>query len=122
MRYSLVFIRLSISPALLHFDYTEFSTTDQILDTETGRLHRLEASLSYVITSNWSASINTWYHQGRLRTTDTEISLFRSGARADRLIYEDIHIFIAAQSNQWERDIQDNNKPSGIDETYEWHE
>jgi hypothetical protein len=87
---------------LLHFDHTEFSTTDQTFDTEAGWLPGLEASLSYVITSNWSVSINTWYHQSKVdykgrthqggpHTTDTETSLFRLGARADRLIYEDIH-------------------------------
>jgi hypothetical protein len=130
---SLAETQLSISPALLHFDYTEFSTTDQTLDTETGWLPGLEASLKYVITSNWSASINTSYYQGKVdydgqtqqgtpHTTDTETSLFRLGARADRLIYEDIDLFIAAQSHQWERDIQDNNNISGIDETYEWYE
>ena len=126
-------IQLSISPSLLYFDYTEFSTTDQVLNTETGWLPGLEAGLSYVITPNWSASINTSYYQGTVdydgqtqqgvpHTTDSDATLFRFGARLDRLIYKDIHLFIAAQSHQWERDIQDKNNISGIDETYEWHE
>ncbi|MBT8135334.1 MAG: hypothetical protein KJO03_12555, partial [Gammaproteobacteria bacterium] len=56
--------RLTISPAILHFDYTEFSTTDQELNNETGWLPGLNAGLSYAITPDWSVAIDTSYYQG----------------------------------------------------------
>ena len=125
--------RLTISPALLHFDYTEFSTTDQVLNNETGWLPGLEANLTHAITSNWSVGINSSYYQGTVdydgqtqqgvpHTTDSGATLFRLGARLDRLIYKDIRLFVGAQKHQWERDIKDKNNISGIDETYEWLE
>jgi len=125
--------QLTISPALLHFDYTEFSTTDTTLNTETGWLPGLEADLSYAISPDWSVAINTSYYQGTVdydgqtqqgvpHTTDTDTNLFRLGARLDRLIYKDIRLFVGAQSHQWKRDIKDKNNISGIDETYEWYE
>ena len=124
---------LTISPSSLHFDYTEFSTTDQVLNNETGWLPGLEANLSHAITSNWAVSINTSYYQGTVdydgrtqqgvpHTTDTDTNLFRLGARLDRLIYKDIRLFAGAQTHQWQRDIQDKDNISGIDETYEWLE
>jgi hypothetical protein len=125
--------QLSVSPALLYFDYTEFSTTDRVLDTETGWLPGLEAELSYTITPDWSASINTTYYTGTVdydgetqsgvpHTTDTDTDLFRLGARINRLVYENIRLFAGIQGHRWDRDINDNNGVSGIDETYEWIE
>ncbi len=130
---SLAETQLTISPALLYFDYTEFSSTDQVLDTETGWLPGLEANLTHAITSNWAVSINTSYYQGTVdyegqtqsgtpHTTDSDTNLFRLGARLDRLIYKDIRLFAGAQTHQWKRDIKDKNNISGIDETYEWLE
>ncbi len=125
--------QLTISPTLLHFDYTEFSTTDQVLDRETGWLPGIGARLQHAITSNWLVSINTSYYQGTVdyngetqqgtpHTTDTDTNLLRIGARVDRLIYENTYLFAGFQAHQWKRDINDNNNISGIDETYEWHE
>jgi len=125
--------RLSASPSLLYFDYTEYSTTDQILNNETGWLPGLQARLAHALTSNWSVEINTSYYLGSVdydgqtqagapHTTDTDTRLFRLGARLDRLVYKDIRLFASVQSQQWQRDINDNNDVSGIDETYEWLE
>ena len=125
--------RLSFSPALTHFDYTEFSTTDQELNTETGWLPGLSAGLNYAITPDWSVAIDTSYYQGTVdydgqtqqgipHTTDSDATLFRLGVRLDRPIHKDIHLFIGAISHQWKRDIKDKNNISGIDETYEWYE
>ena len=60
--------------------------------------------------------------QGVPHTTDSDATLFRVGARLDRLIYRDIRLFVGAQTHQWKRDIKDKNNISGIDETYEWYE
>lgn len=125
--------QLTISPSFLYFDYTEFSTTDQVLDTETGWLPGLDASLKYAITPDWAASINTTYYDGSVdydgqtqsgtpHTTDTGTELFRLGARVDRRVYEDIRLYGGIQGHRWNRDIKDNNNVSGIDETYKWTE
>lgn len=130
---SLAETRLSFSPALLHFDYTEYSTTDQELNNEAGWLPGLNAGLSYAITPVWSVAIDTSYYQGTVdyhgqtqqgipHTTDSGTTLFRLGARLDRSIYKDIRLFIGAMSHQWKRDIKDKNNISGINETYEWYE
>lgn len=125
--------QLTISPSLLYFDYTEFSTTDQILDTETGWLPGLEAGLRHAITPDWSVYINTSYYSGTVdydgqtqsgtpHATVTDTDLFRLGARLNRFIYKDVFLFAGIQRHRWNRDIQDKNNVSGIDETYEWTE
>lgn len=125
--------RLSLSPSLLHFDYTEFSTTDEVLDRERGWLPGLEVGLNHSFTSDWSGDIFSAYYRGTVdytgqtqtgtaHTTDTDSNLFRIGARVGRLIYKSIRLFVGAQRHQWKRDIKDNNGISGIDETYKWRE
>lgn len=124
---------LSISPSFLYFDYTELSTTDQVLDTETGWLPGLEIGFDYDITPDWSIGVNTSFYlgtvdydgqtqQGVPHTTNTDTGLFRLGARVGSLVYKDIQLFAGVQLHRWDRDINDNNNISGITETYEWNE
>jgi len=125
--------QLTFSPSLLHFDYTEFSTTDEVLDRELGWLPGLEFKLSHTITSDWLVDIVGAYYQGTVdytgqtqtgtpHTTDTETKLLRFGGRINKSIYKKIHLFIGAQLHQWNRDIRDNNNVSGLDEIYKWLE
>lgn len=125
--------QLTISPALLHFDYTEFSTTDQELDNESGWLPGLEAKLSHSFASDWSFAIVSAYYSGTVdyvgqtqsgtpHTTDTETDLFRIGGQINKEVYKKIRLFFGAQSHQWNRDIKDTDNVSGIDETYKWLE
>lgn len=125
--------KLTISPALLYFDYTEFSTTDTVLNNETGWLPGLEASLRYTPSPDWLIGLNTSYFSGTVdydgqtqsgvpHTTDTDTDLFRLGARLDRSIYDDIYLFVGFQTQRWGRNINDKDGISGIDETYEWYE
>ena len=125
--------QLTLSPSLLHFDYTEFSTTDEVLDTESGWLPGLEVRLSHAISSDWFINIHTAYYQGTVyyhgqiqsgipHSTDTKMKLIRLGARVERSVIENTHLFIGAQTHQWQRNIQDNNNISGLDETYKWFE
>lgn len=125
--------RLTLSPSLLHFDYTEFSTTAEVLDRELGWLPGLEFKLSHAITSDWSFDIVSSYYSGTVdyvgqtqsgvpHTTDTGTNLFRIGGQINKEIYKKIHLFVGAQSHQWNRDIKDNNNVSGVDETYKWLE
>lgn len=122
-----------ISPALLHFDYTEFSTSDKVLDRETGWLPGVEARLNHALPSDWSIALYTSYYQGTVNydgqtqsgtphTTDTGTNFFRLGAQLEKIILENTSLFISAQSHQWERDIQDSNNISGITESYDWLE
>lgn len=130
---SLADTQLSVSPSFLYFDYTEFGTTDQVLNTETGWLPGLQADLSYAITPDWSVSINTTYYSGTVdydgqtqsgiaHNTDTDTDIFRLGAQIDRLVYQGVRLFAGIQGHRWNRDINDNNDISGIDETYKWTE
>ena len=125
--------QLTLSPSLLHFDYTEFSTTDAVLDRELGWLPGIEARLSHAITADWLIRAHTSYYQGIVdydgqtqsgtpHTTNTDTKLFRFGGQIERVVYKKINLFIRVQSHQWQRDINDNNNISGIDETYKWTE
>jgi len=125
--------QLVFSPALLHFDYTELSTSDQILDRETGWLPGFEVRINHSLSPGWLINLYTSYYQGTVDydgqtqsgtpfTTDTGTRFFRLGAQIEKLIIEDIGLFISAQSHQWKRDIHDTNTISGITEIYEWIE
>ena len=125
--------RLTLSPSLLHFDYTEFSEADAVLDRELGWLPGLAFKLSHTITSGWSFDIASSYYSGTVdyvgqtqsgtpHTTDTGTNLFRIGGQINKEIYKKIHLFVGAKSHQWNRDIRDSNNISGIDETYKWLE
>ena len=126
-------IQLTLSPSFLYFDYTEFSTTDQALDRETGWLPGFKAKLNYSITPEWLINIHTAYYQGTVdydgqtqsgiaHSTDTKTKLTRLGASVERSLIENIRLFIGAQSHHWQRNIQDSNNISGLDETYKWLE
>ena len=125
--------QLTLSPALLYFDYTEFSTTDQELDNESGWLPGLEARLNHSFASDWSFDIYSSYYSGTVdyvgqtqsgvpHTTDTETDLFRIGGQVNRKVYKQVLLFLGAQSHQWDRDIKDNNNVSGLYESYKWLE
>ena len=125
--------QLTVSPSLLHFDYTEFSTTGRVLDRELGWLPGIDARLAHSFTESWSINIHGAYYRGRVdydgstqqgipHSTDTMTRLTRFGARAERVIYKKTSLFIGAQAHRWNRNIQDNNNISGISETYKWLE
>lgn len=125
--------RLTLSPSLLHFDYTEFSTTDKVLDSESGWLPGIEAKLSHSITLDWSFDITSAYYSGTVDytgqtqsgvplSTSTDTNLFRFGGQINKTIYKKIYLFVGAQFRQWDRDIKSTNTASGIDETYKWIE
>ena len=125
--------RITLSPSLLHFDYTEFSTNDQVLDRETGWLPGIEVKLSHNMTAGWFINIHSAYYQGTVdytgqtqsgapHSTNTDNDLFRVGGQINKKIYQQIQLFAGVQLHRWNRDIKDNNNISGIDETYKWLE
>ena len=122
-----------LSPSLLHFDYTEYSTTGTVLDRERGWLPGIEARLNYPFASTWSFDIHSSYHTGTVdyvgqtqsgtaHTTDTGTNLFRIGGKVNKKVYRELNVFVGAQLHQWDRDIKDNNNVSGIYEVYKWFE
>ena len=125
--------QLTLSPALLYFDYTEFSTTDEVLNNETGWVPGLEAKLHHAFFTDWSFDIYSSYYSGIVdyvgqtqtgipHTTDTETRFTRIGGQINKTVYNEVHLFIGAQSHRWGRNINDNNNVSGINETYKWLE
>lgn len=125
--------QITLSPSLLYFDYTEFSTTNIVLNRETGWLPGLESKLGYRLSADWFLAAHAAYYDGTVdyagqtqsgasHNTDTKTRLLRMGARIEKLFHEKSHIFISAQSHRWLRNILNNNDVSGITETYRWME
>jgi len=125
--------QLTLSPSLLHFDYTEFSTTNETLNQELGWLPGLELKLSHAKTTDWLVDIYSAYYQGVVDydgqtqsgiplTTNTDTKLFRFGGKVTKKVYKKISVLAGAQLHQWNRDIRGNENASGIDETYKWIE
>lgn len=125
--------QLTLSPSLLYFDYTEFSTTNEILDNELGWLPGIELKLNHYITHDWQFFLVTEYYQGNVdytgqtqvgtpHSTTTDTQFFRLAGNIQRALYEKLNVFAGAQMHQWNRDIKDNNNVSGVDETYKWQE
>jgi len=125
--------QLTLSPSLLYFDYTEFSTSNETLDNELGWLPGIELKLNQQITNAWQFSLSSEYYQGNVdytgqtqtgipHTTNTDTQFFRLAGNIERNIYEQLNVFAGVQFHQWNRDIKDNNNVSGVDETYKWQE
>ncbi len=124
---------LTLSPSLLYFDYTEFSTNNEVLDNELGWLPGLEFKFSHLLAADYSFDINSAFYYGSVdytgktqsgaaHVTQTDSRFLRLGARINKAVNKKIKIFSGLQLHQWNRDIQDKNNISGIDETYEWQE
>jgi hypothetical protein len=125
--------KFTLSPSLIYFDYTEFSTTDEVLDRELGWLPGIELTISHSTTSDWAFDLTSAYYQGTVdytgqtqtgipHTTDTTTKLLRFGGHIKKDVYTNTYLFAGAQFHQWNRDIKDNGNISGIDETYKWLE
>ena len=125
--------QLTLSPSLLHFDYSEFSTTDRLLDREKGWLPGIDLKLDHTIDIDWSLAIYGAYYTGTVDyagetqsgipiSTNTNTELLRIGGQINRKLYKTIQLFVGAQAHQWNRDIQDNDIASGLYESYKWRE
>lgn len=122
-----------LSPSLLHFDYTEFNTSNTELDRERGWLPGIELELTQSFLSDWRISLSGSYYQGTVdyngqtqsgtpHLTQTDTVLLRLAARIEKTVMDNTNLFIATQAHRWRRDIRDNNNISGILETYKWLE
>lgn len=125
--------QLTLSPSLLHFDYSEFSQTNRLLDREKGVLPGIDLNLTHTINTDWSFDIDGAYYTGTVdyagetqsgipASTDTRTDLFRIGAQINRNLYDNTQLFIGTRLHQWNRNIQDSSNVTGLDETYKWRE
>jgi hypothetical protein len=124
---------LILSASLLHFDYTEFSSTNRVLDNEQGWLPGLKILSQHKGSSGLSFNITGAYYQGIVdytgqtqsgtpHNTTTNTEIFRIAGQINQLIYKKTHLFAGIQLHKWNRDINDRNNISGIYETYTWQE
>ena len=125
--------QLTLSPSLIHFDYSEFSQTNKLLDREKGWLPGIDLNLSHTINTDWSFDIDSAYYTGKVdyagetqsgipASTDTKTDLFRIGAQINRNLYNNTQLFIGARLHQWNRNIQDSTNVTGLEEKYRWQE
>lgn len=125
--------QLRLSPSLLHFDYTEFSTTDSVLDRERGWLPGIELELTQAFVPDWYIRLSSSYYRGAVdyngqtqantpHQTQTDTTLLRLGARIEKTVMDNTNLFVTTQTHRWRRDIRNNNNISGILETYKWLE
>jgi hypothetical protein len=125
--------RFALSPSLLHFDYTEFSTTNTVLNREQGWIPGIKLGITQSFATDWRIGLTGSYYQGSVdydgqtqsgtpHLTQTDTTLLRLGARIEKTIFNNTNLFITTVSHQWRRDIRSNNGVSGILETYRWIE
>ncbi len=124
---------ISVAPAFLHFDYTEYDTRSRVLDRETGWIPGLQlvgtTRITGYVLMEFSASA---YHgavdytghtsRGRAHQTRTDETLAHAGTRLTGRLTAQTNLFLGAQFREWRRDIRDNNGVFGIFEIYKWYE
>ncbi|MCW8924189.1 MAG: hypothetical protein OQK69_11255 [Gammaproteobacteria bacterium] len=125
--------QFSISPSLLHFKYTEFSTTGSTLNKETGWIPGIQLHLSKQFNQQWSSGVEVITYGGKVdydghtqsgqtHSTDTNETIFKLGAHLKTPVTEDTDLVFGAKYNKWKRDIYDNNGIFGLLEIYRWWE
>jgi len=125
--------QLTLSPSLLHFDYTEFSQSDSKLNRELGWLPGLSANITHNLDQHWKIQLDTALYMGEVdytgqtqsgipHNTKTSTRLFRLAGTVNRNLHQNLDVFVGIRHHQWNRDIQDRNNVSGLDETYIWQE
>ena len=134
---SLAETQLSLSPSLLHFDYTEFSTSNVVLDRETGWLPGFSLTVKDDINKNLYYEFEITGHFGNVdynggtqsglsHTTTTNENLWRTGFRVltpyNNLADNTTNLYIGIKRHEWQRNIHDKNDISGLYEVYKWWE
>lgn len=129
--------QLSLSPSLLHFDYTEFSTSNTVLDRETGWLpgfslifkDDINKQLHYefeVAGHFGNVDYNGSTQLGTAHSTTTDESIWHIGFRLlvpyDKFTDNTTDLYIGIKRHEWQRNIHDNNNISGLYEVYKWWE
>lgn len=125
--------QLTLSPSILHFDYTEFSPSDVVLDRELGWIPGIKANLNYSFLPGWNLDLYSSYYQGTVKyngqtsaggahSTLTDTRLLELGGQVNIKTYKAIALLIGARSRQWDRNIRSTRNVGGIDEKYNWLE
>lgn len=119
--------QFSIAPALLYFDYTEFSKSGVILDKETGWVPGLQLHLDKPLNEQLTVKLElTAYdgsvdYEGNTQTT-TEANIIRFGAGIETPLSTHTDLIFGVTHNEWQRDIQDSSTLLGPFEIYRWWE
>lgn len=123
----------SIQPLLHRFDYTEFGTTGQQLDRETGWIpgikFQINTKLGNTLKATFESSIigGTVDYNGQTQSgipviTITDTKITSHGVRLAVPFSTGLELFGSSRYTQWERDIKDNISVSGFFEEYTWWE
>ena len=124
---------IAVAPAFLHFDYTEYNTSNRVLDRETGWIPGLQLVGNTKITeylrmefsaATYHGAVDYTGHtnKGRAHETRTDETLTHAGARLTGRLTAQTNLFLGMQFREWRRDIRDNNGVFGLFEIYRWQE
>jgi len=123
----------SLRPTLHHFDYTEFGTTGQQLDRETGWIPGIGFQLHTKLSKLLYASIDISRYDGAVdyngqtqarapHTTTTDEIIDQFGFRLAIPITAKTELFGSQKYLNWKRDIKNNSGVFGLFEEYTWQE
>ena len=125
--------QFSITPSLIHFDYTEFDFNGSVLDKETGWIPGIQFRLTqdFINQLNIELEISTYRgnvdYSGQTQTglphhTQTNEELFRLGAHLIAPLSPNTNVYLATKYHRWDRNIHSNNGVAGLFERYQWWE
>jgi len=125
--------QFSITPSLMHFDYTEFNFNGSVLDRETGWIPGIQFRLTQDLLNqlNIELEISTYGgnvdYSGQTQTglphhTQTNEKLLRFGAHLIAALSPNTDIYLATKYHQWDRNIRSNNGVASLFEQYQWWE
>ena len=124
---------IQLSPGIIHFDYTEFSTLGNTLNNEQGWLPGVALSLSARHDSGWGIKGTVTGYQGVVdydgqtqqgdsHVTRTDTRFTRAGLELSRATLPTLELVAGYTSHEWIRDIRDNGDVFGLLEEYSWDE
>ncbi|MDH5485333.1 MAG: hypothetical protein OEY43_08885 [Gammaproteobacteria bacterium] len=123
-----------ISPGLYHFNYSEYSTSDKLLDKETGFLPGIKLAIDYAhnkhrLNLNFALYDATIDYDGQTQsgqphTTNTKTRIIKWGMDffPNQADYIPGQFFLGINNWQWDRDILTRDNILGLHEVYYWAE
>ena len=125
--------KFSITPSLMYFDYTEFSSSGSVLDRETGWIPGIQFQLAQDLSNQLNIELGISTYGGNVdyaghtqsgvpHNTRTNEGLIRIEARFIAPLLTNTDIYLATKSHQWDRNIYSNNGVAGVFERYQWWE
>lgn len=125
--------QFSVSPTLMHFDYTEFSFDGSVLDSETGWIPGIQLLLAQNLSHNLNIEFEASTYAGGVdyagytqsglpHNTRTNEEVIRLGVRLVAPVLTNTDIYLTTKYHQWDRNILSNNGIAGLFEQYQWWE